>query len=431
MISQEQIKTNFPYLTSEQLKKYEQHINTKQPLYLEQIKYIDNQFVAVVFAIKETRLKRENGKIYQQIIFVHNEKGEMLLSDNAYCSTMGGWRTLFPDTLRKNSWYYAYYKYDQTEVLRNYYNNKYPAFVYYALRDYEIQDLYKLDPEVKYCAYHVNMQSMPFVQYISRYRIYKSMEYLSKANIIWAMNDVRFLKRIEKDKEFARYIARNKGQMAGAQYSYVDLLQAYKNDLEPIYANDISVLRNCSGYTKVKHLFNLREVVLKYKDYSMYIDYLKMCVDAEIEHDANIKNRDLEEEHQRVSAILNIRRKYQTEQEKKEMENKFSTALKSWWSVVKWQYKDYLIKLPKSLEELETEGTKLHHCVGTYANRIISGETIIAFMRKKEEPEEPFYTIEIKPETKQITQVRTKYNQPITDEVRSVLSKWKEFELAI
>ena len=45
--------------------------------------------------------------------------------------------------------------------------------------------------------------------------------------------------------------------------------------------------------------------------------------------------------------------------------------------------------------DLTEEGIKLHHCVGSYIQRVASGYTNIMFIRKKEDLSKPFYTVEI------------------------------------
>jgi hypothetical protein len=45
--------------------------------------------------------------------------------------------------------------------------------------------------------------------------------------------------------------------------------------------------------------------------------------------------------------------------------------------------------------ELKAEGKALHHCVGTYAERVANGSTNIFFIRKAEQPDTPYYTLEI------------------------------------
>ena len=62
---------------------------------------------------------------------------------------------------------------------------------------------------------------------------------------------------------------------------------------------------------------------------------------------------------------------------------------------------DSLIMLaPKSGEEIIAEGRILQHCVGGYVRRHARGDTIILFIRHKDKPKIPFFTIEVNPETK-------------------------------
>lgn len=56
---------------------------------------------------------------------------------------------------------------------------------------------------------------------------------------------------------------------------------------------------------------------------------------------------------------------------------------------------NYLIRLPKDEDEIRNEGMTLHHCVGNYAHDHSIGSTTIMFLRKKSEPDKPFYTIKV------------------------------------
>lgn len=57
---------------------------------------------------------------------------------------------------------------------------------------------------------------------------------------------------------------------------------------------------------------------------------------------------------------------------------------------------NYTFVLPKELQELKAEGKALSHCVGSYADRVARGETVILFVRQKEKIDNPLYTLEIK-----------------------------------
>lgn len=54
----------------------------------------------------------------------------------------------------------------------------------------------------------------------------------------------------------------------------------------------------------------------------------------------------------------------------------------------------YQIRCPKSLEELILEGQRMHHCVASYAQKFSNGSSLIFFMRKTEEPDASYITME-------------------------------------
>ena len=62
------------------------------------------------------------------------------------------------------------------------------------------------------------------------------------------------------------------------------------------------------------------------------------------------------------------------------------------------EYEDdiYLIRLPKKLSELTTEGTVQRICIGGYINSHAEGNANIYFLRKKSKPDIPFFAIEEK-----------------------------------
>lgn len=57
---------------------------------------------------------------------------------------------------------------------------------------------------------------------------------------------------------------------------------------------------------------------------------------------------------------------------------------------------DFIIRPAVSSIELFEEGKALRHCVGGYADRYAKGDTIIFFIRRSNEPEKPFYTLEFR-----------------------------------
>lgn len=56
--------------------------------------------------------------------------------------------------------------------------------------------------------------------------------------------------------------------------------------------------------------------------------------------------------------------------------------------------------MPRTAEEIVNEGTRQNHCVGRYCQRVANGESIILFLRRAEDPDTNYYTMEIKPDMK-------------------------------
>lgn len=56
--------------------------------------------------------------------------------------------------------------------------------------------------------------------------------------------------------------------------------------------------------------------------------------------------------------------------------------------------KGLILRVPRDAQEIKNEGAALHHCVGTYVDRVAKGLTHIFFIRKEEEPDTPYFTME-------------------------------------
>lgn len=76
-----------------------------------------------------------------------------------------------------------------------------------------------------------------------------------------------------------------------------------------------------------------------------------------------------------------------------------------------------ILVIPKDGEDIRREGRALHHCVGTYVERVAKGETAIFFIRKADAPEKPYYTMEWK--NNKVWQCRGVNNKDMTPEVKA------------
>ena len=81
----------------------------------------------------------------------------------------------------------------------------------------------------------------------------------------------------------------------------------------------------------------------------------------------------------------------------------------------------YLIVWPKSKQDFTREGQLQHNCVGGYFERCAMNRTTVFFVRKKEEPDTPFCTVEFKKE--KMIQCRTAYNKDAPEDVMKYMKQ--------
>lgn len=73
----------------------------------------------------------------------------------------------------------------------------------------------------------------------------------------------------------------------------------------------------------------------------------------------------------------------------------------------------YTIRVPECFLDFKHEGNAQHNCVATYYDRAVAGRCIILFIRKRQDPDRPFCTVEIRDVGGRlaIIQNRTAYNR--------------------
>lgn len=97
--------------------------------------------------------------------------------------------------------------------------------------------------------------------------------------------------------------------------------------------------------------------------------------------------------------------------------------------IYEYQDDEYAVVAPRKVDDVLLEGERLHHCVGSsdrYWERIETKESYIMFLRRTNDPETAFYTLEIEPDGT-VRQKRTMYdrqNDDIADATR-FLKKWQ------
>ena len=91
--------------------------------------------------------------------------------------------------------------------------------------------------------------------------------------------------------------------------------------------------------------------------------------------------------------------------------------------------KEYSFIVPTCIKDIVEEGNDLHHCVGSYTDKIINKSSRVVFMRLKENIKESLVTIDID-NNFHLVEAKKAFNEDIDDEQRKALNKWLK-EIAI
>ena len=82
---------------------------------------------------------------------------------------------------------------------------------------------------------------------------------------------------------------------------------------------------------------------------------------------------------------------HKTEFDNKRMIDNYAKHAKAW----DFEYGNYKIVLPTCGQDIVTEGSRMHHCVGSYVDRVVRGETYICFVRHKDAPDDCYITCQV------------------------------------
>lgn len=188
-------------------------------------------------------------------------------------------------------------------------------------------------------------------------------------------------------------------------------------------------VREALRHTTLHQYLKYAASVSKADLHNWYADYLKMAgrADYDLNNRSVLFPKNIREAHDVVQDLL----------EEERLEENLKAADQRYKGIPRIEKKirkqftysngKYCIRPAKTNREIVKEGQQMHICVGNgrYASQMEQGTAYILFLRKKEDPDTPFYTVEITPEFK-IIQRHGKYNKE-GSEVTEVDSFLKEF----
>lgn len=341
---------------------------------------------------------------------VHSD--ECLVRDMDY-SMLGytvGWYDMALSDFRKNyedgKWYKAEDKYYNpvAGIVNPKYALKFDEYKYSAIDKYPYCDVLK---------------------YLRVYEQYPQAEYFVKIGLQHLATNKTLLKKAGKDKAFRIWLIRNMRYLRNeyGTYPYFSaqaILLAYKQN-QPI-------LDSMKTYTAYRELLNdyaykntisrvipksealalLQYIEKQDTNLSTYADYIRACEYLGLDMSVP-KNRfphDFKRWHDIRIDQYAAAKAIENEKQRQEMYAQFASVAEKYLPLQYDKNNAFICIIAKSPSDLKREGEVLHHCVGSmnYDMRFIREQSLIFFIRNKEQPDTPFVTVEYSLSQKKVLQ---------------------------
>lgn len=152
---------------------------------------------------------------------------------------------------------------------------------------------------------------------------------------------------------------------------------------------------------------------------SEYRDYLGMCnkLNYDVKRNSVLFPKDIQKFHDKTARRL----KHKADAK---LKRDFIAAYKDISGQFCFERDGLKIICPSVPDDVISEGHALHHCVGSYIDRVAKNECIILFVRKSCEETKPYYTVEIR--GKEVIQVRGIGNCAATPKVQVFIDVFKQ-----
>ena len=385
---------------------------------------LHNELCMVYVAAKTYRRKR----YFKQVAIHGIHSPNCLLKDIEYswCSMYGfkvGW---FAEGLAKDyNWYETrywrtaddkYYK-PTAKLINPKYPLKLKRYKYSAVNLYDYTDK---------------------LEYLRFYEKYPQIELLVKNNLSKYATIKSIVEKLSKDKNFCKWFFKNKEVLSNKHFYIPTIKKAYKDNSDLIQTQirieTKKSLSNQDYHRTLNQNFNkseydtLVDYICKQKtSLSNYEDYLRACIELglNITIERNRYPKDFKRWHDIRIDELNSKQAEIDARKRKELLEKFSMVANKYLGLQRNLKGTYITIIAKSPEDLVFEGEQLNHCVGKmgYDQRFAREESLIFFIRNKDNPDVPFVTIEYSIKNKSILQCYGYKDSRPTEDVLNYVNK--------
>lgn len=381
------LKNVFIADTPEPVKKYAE-TNESNYGFAGWIRNWGDEIVLHIYAYR--RRKNKPTDLREVIRICPSEEG--MIQRDMYLTPMSGWRVIFkPERKHSANWYgYNYYTIDESEWGKWHWQDKCGI-------SYQILNLEEIEKSrYKYSGYSEELNT-GLIEYLRLWIEYPEVEYFGKAGIAPSK---ALIKKAKKDRDFITWLRRTPEIES---YNPQSIIYAYDHK-KPLKIASEELIERHRATAWAKGFFKTGDFGLTAKDIRKiytyahgkeYIgagpfrDYLEALrgLGLDLQDTKNLYPQDFRRMHDlRTNQWAAKKMKIKNEEFQKAVEKYTAYETQG----------EFIIKIPQKVEDLKAEGKALSHCVGSmgYDNKMVRGISFIAFLRKPEEPEKPYVTIE-------------------------------------
>ncbi len=288
-------------------------------------------------------------------------------------------------------------------------------------------------------------------QYLAVYVIHREMEYLVKRGLSYYIADcmerggigytpdkftslkndeISLLKQIDGGRDALLFYRRMKHygmKIVPEQIKRLASMTQCEEDILKIAAHHAGLVKIMNYIEKQTHGKEKTETT-----FQNWTDYVEVC--SKLKYDISnhfiLFPRNLEEAHDTTFKRWDVKRKKAEAARERREQKKIAKLYPQIMEKYAMETAKYIITAPESADQLVKEGQELHHCVSNYISRMARKECVILFIRKKEEPDTPFYTMEIA--GGKVRQCRGMRNKDTDQEkvIKRLLDKFEKEKLA-
>lgn len=291
------------------------------------------------------------------------------------------------------------------------------------LKDYK----YSAIDQYKYC---------DVFKYLRLYEQYPKAELLVKCGLSNLATSKQILRLCNKDKNFCKWLFKNKDEISKDNSYISSLIKAYRTNKPIKITNKIDYFnRNYNSYkNELKDFLQPNEsekfityIVNQNTNVASFVDYLNACnlLGLNMNESKNRYPHNFQYWHDVRIDEMHTKQAEIDKEKRKELYDIFSLVANKYETLQRNLKDNFVVIIAKSPSELVHEGDFLHHCVGrmNYDQKFAREESLIFFVRNKEDIQTPFVTLEYSLTNHKILQCYADHDSKPSDEVLDYVNK--------